>query len=256
MTATNSPAYTAELNTPLYNKPLVGGGTVDTALRIVDIAAYSGHIDNGHNESLVSVANVGDGFYEITWTGSGGNANDTGAEQLHLLFEVVDASGTVVDTSSGSHGITWTLENDPAEWSGANSVIVGAGIICSTGSTFASPGDDIAGSYTTGFLSTSPSRNNSAHTAQSTTGSLVEKIVGSWLPDVGQVTNERGPIIYSAYNTSGAVVDRNDTTGDTASMATANLITLGLSLGNDNSLTSGAVFTERVRLKALATPLA
>lgn len=228
---------------------------VDVAMTQLNLGNTAGFIANSHDTGTFSTVSNGSGFYGVTWTGAGGNANDTLPEQLLALYELTDVNGDVVDLTAGTHNLTWTIENTSGTWDGSNSVIVGMGLVMCTGSTFASPGTAQAGSVALGFLGTNRERNSSWVTGQAPpalTG--VQKIEQTWINTAGSSSAQRGYIAFTVYNDSGAILEQGSSGFETSSTASTGLIALGLCLGNDNSLTSGATYTENVRVSYIATP--
>lgn len=220
----------------------------------LDLSTPAGVILNGHDFGTVTITEVedGDGFYEITWTGSGGNANDTLPEQLILLYQVPDTFGETVDLTTKSHILRWYTEFDPDNWNGDNSVIVGTGPILCSGSTFEAPGTAQSGSVCIGAFGGLRIRNSSFVTGQSATGNSISRVHQVWVPDEEGTSDVRGVATFTTYQADGTLLEAAETGFETASTAATGLIALGIGLGNDNSLTSGATNTERIRVRAVA----
>lgn len=217
-------------------------------LRPVDITSPTAYVLNGHSAGSLSYVAAGD-YTDTTWTGSGGNANDTLPEQLHTMHPIEDASGVVIDLANRTHAAHWRLATNPATWSGASSVIVGAGVVHtdSGGVLQSTP-------HYMGILGSGRAANLSYYAGQNATGSGVVRIDGWWIPNPDPSSPTYGALIQQAFDASGAPV-RSEAVSISGTVSAGDVLSLALGLGNDYSLTSGATYTEPIALWAIAYPV-
>lgn len=224
------------------------------ALREVDLSQPAGAILHGHSFGSLSFGAVaGNGTRPVTWTGSGGNANDTLYEQMHVTYPIEDPSGNVVTLADRTHVARYRFDTDPATWSGANAEIVGAGITVGDGASIASPGNWRANANEIRGIMGAGRAANISYGGQSATGSGVVAVEGWWIPDPDPSSPVFGAMHAVCLDAAGAVVA--STTKWIATAIAGDVVALALCLGNDSSLTSGATYTEPMRLRALAIPL-